>query len=67
MNRTFITSALIAIAALASHPFQTNAEESMQALTDRVFRLAEKQYAQLDAGLGEGRCPRTLFLRGMSP
>lgn len=39
MNRTFITSALIAIAALASHPFQTNAEESMQALTDRVFRL----------------------------
>ena len=64
MSRRFLTPVLIAIAALASHPFQANAEESMQALTDRVFRLAEKQYAQLDAGLGEGRCPRTLDADG---
>lgn len=64
MSRRILTFILIAIIVLASHPFQAKAGESMQALTDRVFKLAEKQYSQLEAGLGDGQCPRTLDANG---
>ena len=36
------------------------AEESMEALTQRVFSLARAQYRLMDSGLDEGRCPKTM-------
>lgn len=55
MLRKMIITAVAALTAL-----NLCAEESMEALTERVFSLARTQYRLMDSSLDEGRCPRTL-------
>mgnify|MGYP003312968515 CR=1 FL=1 len=54
MKRLTIT-ALIALLCL-----DCMAAESMEQLTERVFRLAAEQYTAMDRSLREGECPRSL-------
>ena len=51
-----ITAGLLALLSLTAKP----ARESMEDLTARVFRVAEKQFILTDSRLGEGEFPQTI-------
>ena len=60
MNRRIILAAALIVCNAAS----SMAEESMEALTKRVFDLAESQFVLLDTNTGEGRVPKSLDTDG---
>lgn len=56
MKKTIATIVSLLLCATAV----TSAEESMEALTERVFNLAKKQFTLLESQLGETETPKTL-------
>ena len=55
-----MTKKLISAAILLLSASLCMAEESMEALTERVFNLARKQYTLIDSQLPAGKSPRTV-------